>query len=47
MIASASRPKGSLRSVAVVRGDHALRSDQGAVGEAVRAWLSRLLGDAV
>jgi hypothetical protein len=33
--------------VAVVRGDHALRSDQGAVGEAVRAWLSRLLGDAV
>jgi len=38
---------GQLRSVAVVRGDHALRSDQGAVGEAVRAWLSRLLGDAV
>ena len=40
-------PEGPLRSVAVVRGDHALRSDQGAVGEAVRAWLSRLLGDAV
>ena len=40
-------PEGPLRSVAVVRGDHALRTDQGAVGEAVRAWLSRLLGDAV
>ena len=40
-------PEGPLRSVAVVRGDHALRSDQGAVGEAMRAWLSRLLGDAV
>jgi predicted alpha/beta-hydrolase family hydrolase len=39
-------PAGPLRSVAVVRGDHALRSDQVAVGEAVRAWLSRLLGDA-
>ena len=40
-------PEGPLRTVAVVPGDHALRSDQGAVGEAVRAWLSRLLGDAV
>jgi predicted alpha/beta-hydrolase family hydrolase len=40
-------PEGMLRSVALVRGDHALRSDQGAVGEAVHAWLSRLLGDAV
>ena len=38
---------GPARTVAVVRGDHALRTDQGAVGEAVRAWLSRLLGDAV
>jgi uncharacterized protein len=38
-------PAGPLRTVAVVRGDHALRSDPGAVAEAVRAWLSRLLGD--
>ena len=40
-------PEGPRRSVAVVRGDHALRSDQRAVDEAVRAWLTRLLGDAV
>jgi predicted alpha/beta-hydrolase family hydrolase len=40
-------PDGPLRTVAVVRGDHALRTDLSAVGEAVRAWLSRLLGDAV
>ena len=39
-------PEGSLRNVAVVRGDHALRSDQSAVREVVRNWLSRLLGDA-
>lgn len=39
-------PEGSLRNIAVVRGDHALRSDQSAVREAVRNWLSRLLGDA-
>ena len=38
-------PEGSLRTVAVVQGDHALRSDLSAVGEAVRAWLSQLLGD--
>jgi len=28
-----------------VQGDHALRSDLSVVGEAVRAWLSRLLAD--
>lgn len=38
-------PEGPLRTVALVRGDHALRSDQAAIGEAVGAWLSRLLGD--
>jgi len=31
------------RTVAVVRGDHALRSDLGAVSEAVAAWLADLL----
>ncbi len=31
------------RTVALVAGDHALRSDLAAVGEAVRGWLSRLL----
>ena len=31
------------RTVAVVRGDHALRSDLGAVSEAVVAWLADLL----
>jgi predicted alpha/beta-hydrolase family hydrolase len=36
-------PGGPLRNVAVVPGDHAIRSDLTAVGEAVRAWLSRLL----
>ena len=36
-------PEGPLRTVAVVQGDHALRSDPSAVGETVRAWLSRLL----
>ena len=38
-------PEGLVRTVAVVHGDHALRSDLSAVGEAVRAWLSRLLAD--
>jgi predicted alpha/beta-hydrolase family hydrolase len=38
-------PERALRRVAVIRGDHALRSDLAAVGETVRAWLSRLLGD--
>ena len=35
-------PEGPRRTVALVRGDHALRSDLGAVSEAVRAWLSHL-----
>lgn len=39
-------PVGPRRSVAVVRGDHALRSDQGALADAVRGWLSRLSGRA-
>ncbi len=39
-------PAGRLRTVAVVRGDHALRSDHGAVADAVGAWLTHLLGDA-
>jgi uncharacterized protein len=38
-------PEGPLRTVAIVQGDHALRSDLSAVGEAVRAWLWRLLAD--
>jgi predicted alpha/beta-hydrolase family hydrolase len=38
-------PEGPLRTVAVVQGDHALRSDLSAVGEAVRAWLSGLLAE--
>ena len=37
-------PEGPRRSVAVVQADHALRSDVSAVGEAVRSWLSGLLG---
>ena len=40
-------PEGPGRTVAVVRGDHALRSDLGAVSDAVRAWLERLLHDPV
>jgi predicted alpha/beta-hydrolase family hydrolase len=40
-------PEGPMRTVAVVRGDHALRTDLSAVGEAVRAWLSDLVGDTV
>lgn len=39
-------PAGPLRTVAVVRGDHALRSDLPGVGDAVHTWVSRLLGDA-
>jgi predicted alpha/beta-hydrolase family hydrolase len=38
-------PPGRARTVVVVRGDHALRSDLGAVADAVRHWLSALLGD--
>jgi len=38
-------PEGALRTVVLVRGDHALRSDLSAVGEAVRTWLSRVLDD--
>jgi predicted alpha/beta-hydrolase family hydrolase len=36
-------PEGPGRTVAVVRGDHALRSDLGAVSDAVAAWLSELV----
>ena len=32
-------PPGERRAVVTVRGDHALRSDLGAVPEAVRDWL--------
>ena len=39
-------PEGALRTVAVVPGDHALRTDLAAVGEAVRAWLGSLVADA-
>jgi predicted alpha/beta-hydrolase family hydrolase len=39
-------PEGALRTVAVVRGDHALRTDLPAVGEAVRAWLGSLVAAA-
>jgi predicted alpha/beta-hydrolase family hydrolase len=39
-------PEGALRTVAVVRGDHALRTDLSAVGEAVHAWLSHQLAGA-
>ena len=39
-------PEGALRTVAVVRGDHALRTDLPAVGEAVRAWLGSVVADA-
>jgi uncharacterized protein len=38
-------PEGPSRTVVLVRGDHALRSDLGGVSDAVRAWLSHL-GDA-
>lgn len=40
-------PAGPMRTVAVVGGDHALRSDLAAVAEAVRSWLGGLLGDVV
>lgn len=35
-------PAGPLRTVAVVAGDHSLRSDLGAVGDAVGTWLAAL-----
>ncbi len=38
-------PPGPARTVAVVRGDHALRSDLGALADAVRSWLSALVDD--
>jgi len=36
-------PAGPSRDVAVVRGDHSLRSDRDAVREAVQTWLARML----
>lgn len=33
------------RQVVKVAGDHALKADQGAVGDAVRAWLTKLASD--
>lgn len=36
-------PRGKLRKVVRVRGDHSLRSDRAAVGAAVGAWLRDLL----
>lgn len=36
-------PPGRARTVAVVRGDHSLRSDPAAVADAVRTWLRSLL----
>jgi uncharacterized protein len=36
-------PPGEGRTVVAVKGDHALRGDLGALGAAVRAWLSQLL----
>jgi predicted alpha/beta-hydrolase family hydrolase len=36
-------PAGSRRTVAVIRGDHALRSDLGSLHDAVGAWLSDVL----
>ena len=38
--------EGPARTVAVVRGDHALRSDLGGVSDAVRAWLATVLAGA-
>jgi predicted alpha/beta-hydrolase family hydrolase len=35
-------PASTSRTVVVVRGDHSLRADAGAVAEAVRAWLEHL-----
>ena len=37
-------PAGPQRTVVTVRGDHALRTDVGAVAGAVRGWLPRVLG---
>jgi predicted alpha/beta-hydrolase family hydrolase len=39
-------PAGRLRTVALVPGDHALRSSAGAIADAVGAWLAPLLGTA-
>lgn len=36
-------PEAPGRSVVVVAGDHSLRKDQAAIGEAVRTWLGRLV----
>lgn len=36
-------PAGRRRAVVQVEGDHSLRTDPGAVGDAVRAWLPRFL----
>jgi hypothetical protein len=36
-------PSTERRTVVEVAGDHNLRSDLGAVGEAVRAWLLRVV----
>jgi uncharacterized protein len=37
-------PPSELRTVVQVSGDHSLRTDLQAVGDAVRAWLTRVLG---
>ena len=39
-------PSGALREVALVPGDHGLRTDLDAVGAAVDAWLARIAGAA-
>ena len=39
-------PPGPRREVARVAGDHSLRSDLGAVAEAVRGWLGAVLAPA-
>jgi len=36
-------PEGPRRTVDVVRGDHALRSDLGVIADSVRDWLTRML----
>jgi uncharacterized protein len=38
-------PVGEHRTVVQVEGDHSLRTDLGAVGDAVRAWLPRVVGE--
>lgn len=38
-------PTAKQRTVVQVAGDHSLRTDPGAIGEAVRAWLLRVLGE--